>query len=378
VSREIELSWACPTCANRNLGRFMACQQCGAPKPADVQYDMPADTTAAPSVDDDKLLWLAKAGPNWKCTFCGSDQRKVDGACAQCGAPSQLSPQPVIEEPSVGTAPDLMGDAKWLMWPRIGILGFALFAALGGLIFYFWYRGHEHEYKGASVSAVHWTQSIVVEKYKVWEREGFRHSLSDGAFDVVSLGQQIEGYDQIPDGYDTQTITTQVSCGQTCTDSAPICHESCTNSRNGFASCHQECSGGGHSCTPKYCSQTHTQQVPRFRQQARYAEAVKYKIWDWGDDRTVSSRGSNVTDLRWPVEEAHVGEHLADREQERERREATYEVTIGYGDKKSVTFPCPRSQLSRFAIGSTHEVDVQGDTVLVDHLRVDPVTAKGN
>ncbi|MCC7539805.1 MAG: hypothetical protein IT379_26520, partial [Deltaproteobacteria bacterium] len=89
-SRKIEMHWTCSACGQQNLGRHAVCQRCGDPKGKDEPYRMPGDTAAAPTVSDPALLRIANAGANWRCAYCGSDQRRFDGACNQCGA-SQAS-----------------------------------------------------------------------------------------------------------------------------------------------------------------------------------------------------------------------------------------------------------------------------------------------
>jgi hypothetical protein len=87
---QIEMFWACGTCKHRNLGRDMKCLECGKPK-GDEPYIMPSDIEAAPTVTDPDLLRKAKAGANWKCKYCSSEQRRLDGLCEQCGSNQQDS-----------------------------------------------------------------------------------------------------------------------------------------------------------------------------------------------------------------------------------------------------------------------------------------------
>ena len=89
MARKIEMTWRCSACGRQNLGRFKVCQGCGDPKDASERYEMPSDTTAAPTVTDPTLLRMANAGPDWRCAYCGSDQRRSDDSCARCGAPSR-------------------------------------------------------------------------------------------------------------------------------------------------------------------------------------------------------------------------------------------------------------------------------------------------
>ena len=47
---------------------------------------MPSDASQASAVQDEAVLRVAEGGANWRCRYCGSDQRRADGACARCGA----------------------------------------------------------------------------------------------------------------------------------------------------------------------------------------------------------------------------------------------------------------------------------------------------
>lgn len=94
---QIEMLWHCGTCANRNRGRHMECQSCGKPK-GDEEYVMPDDIEAAPAIMDSALLRQATAGANWRCIFCRSEQRRLDGLCGQCGSDQITSIDARIEQ----------------------------------------------------------------------------------------------------------------------------------------------------------------------------------------------------------------------------------------------------------------------------------------
>jgi hypothetical protein len=76
--RIIEMTWRCSSCQRQNLGRHKSCQGCGNPKDASEEFEMPSDTALAPTVTDERLLRMATAGPDWRCRFCGGDQRRSD------------------------------------------------------------------------------------------------------------------------------------------------------------------------------------------------------------------------------------------------------------------------------------------------------------
>jgi hypothetical protein len=352
--RHIEMTWRCSSCQHRNLGRHKVCQQCQHPKDRSEKYEMPADPSKAVSVTDADLVRMATAGPNWRCAYCGSDQRNADQSCAECGA-SALEAEPAAKATAVPQRP-----AKKRRWPLI--LGLVGATGTGGYL----YSQRTRDFQ-ATVDHVSWTQSIVVERYRIWSREGWKNELPREAFEVRSQGQRIHHYDKVLDGYDTEYYTERVADGETCHDEPQTCSETCSDNSNGFATCRTTCSGGGRRCTTNYRSEQRSRQVPRYRDEPRYAEHAAYRIWDWGVDRTLSATGTRVDDLRWPTAEAKVGEDLGDREQEREKRVGTYAVTLRYDDgEETLTFAPQIAEFPRFAPGTTHALRLKGSQIWVD------------
>jgi hypothetical protein len=361
--RQIEMSWVCSACGTSNLGRYQRCQNCNDPKDRSEKYVMPGDTAAAPTITDAALLKMAEAGKNWTCAYCGSHQRRLDGSCQQCGA-SIAQALADIDKPEAQRKRPLWQRIKpWVKKHKIAV-GVAS-AVLLIILIVMWSR-REREYK-AVVDGASWTQTISVERYQIWSRDGWRDSTPSGAFDVVSRGQQIHHYDSVLDGYDTQYYTEQVACGQECRDVPESCHESCSDNGNGFATCTTRCTGGGQTCSTKYCSEQRSRQVPRYRQEPRYAEGIAYKIWDWGFHRKVDATGTDFKTLRWPTEEARLGLGLVDpREKERESRSGTYDVTLRYDDKEKLRFSVSLDELPKFENGTKHDLKIKGDRVVVD------------
>lgn len=358
------MTWTCSSCEHQNLGRHQTCQQCGDPKDAGERYEMPADPARAASVTDAALLRMAEAGPNWQCAYCGSHQRALDGSCGQCGASAK-------EGKLLVPPRRLRGKVSWFRKHRLalGIVGTLLAVIIG---VYAWM--HRTRTFDAKVTDAEWTQTILVEKYQVWAREGWRDSQPAQAFDVVSKGQQIHHYEQVLDHYETEHYTEQVSCGEDCYDEPESCHEVCDDNGNGFASCHTECSGGGRRCTTRYCTESRSREVPKYRDEPRYAEAIAYHVWDWGVDRTVEATGHGVTGLRWPVEEAHLAEQLGPEEQEREQRVARYTVTLAYDGTSTLRFEVDLDDFARFPPGSRHQLRMKrGEPTTVDGEKVSPL-----
>ena len=385
--RHIEMTWRCAGCQHRNLGRYKVCTECGKPKQGET-YEMPADTTSAATVTDADLLRMATAGPNWRCAYCGSTQRAYDGGCDHCGASAVSVPD--TREPEAAALP-FWKRAQWLPWAIVG----ALVVVCAGVPLLVWNAHRPRTYNGV-VTTVAWEQVIDVDRYASHDHEGFKEDIPDGATDVVSIGSKVhhqekifdhtgtESYTvEVPDGYTTETYTDTFDCGQSCTASAPICHEECKSSNNGFATCHQVCSGGGANCTPKPC-ETHTRQVPKtrtetrtrdvpvYRYEPRYAEAFHYKVFDWAHDRTVRAAGAEATGLTWPDNGAH-DTGLPDGERERETRHSHYQVTIEYSGSRMLSFTVPTAaELAQYPTRSAHDVRITTGRAFVDNRFVAP------
>lgn len=357
------MTWRCSSCEHQNLGRHKSCQHCGDPKDKSEPYEMPANPATAVSVTEVGLLRMAEAGANWRCAYCGSDQRNLDATCAQCGA-SSAEGTSTQEARTVSKLTAWMRLARWARKHRLGLgITGAVLATIVGI----WMYAHRTRTFTAKVTDATWTQTISVQRYQIWARDGWRDTQPTDAFEVVSNGQQVHHYDDVLDGYDTQHYTEQVACGEDCYDEPQRCSESCSDNGNGFASCQTECTGGGRRCTTRYCSEARTRQVARYRKEPRYAEAISYKIWDWGFHRSVDATGTGAAGMRWPVEEARVGEGLGPREEERETRSGRYVVTVAYDGTSRLVFEVAADELARFELGSRHELRLKrGEATTVD------------
>ena len=231
---------------------------------------------------------------------------------------------------------------RWIAGHKVGV---AFLVAPVAIFIGVYVSGLPSSYEGEVVDA-EWTHTIIVERYQAWDRTGFRDELPVGAFDIVSRGEKVHHYDSVRDGDRTEYYTARESCGTTC-------------------------SGGGRNCRTRYCDRQRTRTVARYKQVPQYAESVAYKVWDWDEQRTVHSSGHGTTDLRWPEAEAKVGEGLThEREQERDRRESTYVVTIAFDDRR-VRFEVAGDAFSRYAIGTRHPVVVKTD--MGERVEVDKV-----
>lgn len=77
----VHLEWECPSCGTRNKGIDKICRNCGAPQPADVQFEQVAQETL---IQDEQVIAQAKAGPDVHCPFCGTRNPSTANQCSQC------------------------------------------------------------------------------------------------------------------------------------------------------------------------------------------------------------------------------------------------------------------------------------------------------
>lgn len=395
--RQIEMLWRCTSCGSRNLGRFLACQACSNPKDGSERWEMPADTAAAPTVTDPALLALARGGRSWRCGYCGSDQRRADGACASCGGarPAAVSsasrpppvPPPVPPPlPSAGGAPPAAprrrGRKAAVVVGIVAALAGARLAGLGG-----------PKDVQARVEAVSWKHQVAVERWQLVAHEGFAEARPRDAVQVRSLGRRVHHHEQVVDRYETEHYTEQVRdgtrterytesvrCGEDCTRTPERCREECTSNDNGFATCRDVCTGGDERCSPRYCSESRTREVPIYknvartrevpvyRSEPRYAGYFSWKAWEWAPSRVVELTGATA-EPRWPTDlELAAKPPLGKGEKERFARAGTYAVTFVVGDgPKAARFqlaPATEEELRRFAVGSAHLLRVRGDELL--------------
>ena len=355
----------------------MLCQSCGNPKDDSEVYEMPPDPSRVASVTDPRMLRQATAGANWRCAFCGSDARALDGSCAQCGATSR---EGKAVAPRVARGPEL-APARRVARSRL-VLALAVVVALFacGIVSVVALRARprsqtvvapsEPEYRDveARAASARFEQSVIVERWTIVEKEGFDEQKPKDAMDVRSLGERVHHVDKVQEGTTTETYTETVTvmenetyteqeqCGQDCTTLPQSCHEECTNNQNGYATCHTVCSGGGQSCSPRFCSVTKTRMVPKPTQVQktrtvpkmvdvpRMAPFFHWKQWDWQHNRTLTEKGTGYS-LRWPDADAiGLNKGLKQGEKERERRTSEYVVDLAAADGTKLTLYPKRAE----------------------------------
>ena len=79
----VQNEWVCPNCQTRNKGGEKTCENCGAPQPENVQFQLPSEQKF---VTDEKKIEAAQAGADIHCGFCGTRNPATAETCSQCGA----------------------------------------------------------------------------------------------------------------------------------------------------------------------------------------------------------------------------------------------------------------------------------------------------
>lgn len=406
--RQIEMLWRCTSCGAKNLGRHSVCQSCKNPKDGSEEWLMPEDTAAAATVTDPALLAMATAGANWRCAYCGSDQRNTDGTCKSCGAAKKegtslddLPDKPAGAAPGAKAATAQQPVAapatpRPKATPKQMAVSFAVMVlGCGSCGSCIWWLG-KPDIVDATVDSVAWEQRVKVDRWQVVEHEGFAEARPPAANGIKSLGQREHHREQVLDHYETEhytekerdgtkteTYTERESCGEDCSTSSRSCREKCTSNKNGFATCKTTCTGGSRTCRTKYCNKTKTRQVPkykdvrksrqvpRYRSEPRFAEYFRWKVWEWKPHRVVKAEG-RTTVLRWPSdEEVDAGVRLEEGETERTARDGSYTVHFLEDGKDGRAFEhacATPEEFLRYPVGSPHKLRVRGQEL----VEIDP------
>lgn len=257
----VENEWTCPNCSTRNKGSVKTCENCGAPQPENVKFELPSEQKF---VKDEVSLNAAKAGTDIHCGFCGARNPATAVTCSQCGAdlkegkarqagqimqapppqpkvvkcnncgtenpgsnstcsncgaalPKARAPQPVAPAPAMGTVkPTTPKKTNWLLIG--GILGaLAICCIIAGVLFL------PSKTVEATVTNVHWQTSVPVQKIQAVDYSNERGSPPSDAYNV--------------------------SCHD---ESRDVCEQKTIDKGNGYSEVVEEC----HTETEQYCSYT--------------------------------------------------------------------------------------------------------------------------
>jgi hypothetical protein len=351
----VEMRWRCAACHTENLGRHKRCQHCSKGKDTESFYDAPdtAEPVIAQAVVDPVLIAAATAGADWVCGYCANTQPQRLDECANCGAPKNDPNHPaallgIAASPVPESAVDLAAVAAQAAeraslrqarrkrnW-TLGVAAAITFTLLSAFTLWLIFRTRELEVKVVQRS---WEHTVIVERYQVVAQQGFAEDRPADAFDVVPAGERHHHVNRVQDGTERESYSVDVACGEDC-DTTSV---TCTSNDNGF----KTCSGGDRVCRTRYCSETRYRDVPRYRSVPVYRPWYTWRAWQWEVQRKLVEKGA-ADEPRWPTAaQIRLGADCAAGEQERERREAKYEVV--FADEDDERYPYPELEIEEFA-----------------------------
>jgi len=326
----VENEWTCPNCGGRNKGSVQTCDNCGAPQPDDVKFELPSEQKL---VKDEAKVKAAAAGADIHCGFCGTRNPGNAVTCSQCGGDlaegqareagriMQAPPPPpkVIKcencemenpgtssvcsncgaalpkrqaaQPAMAKTSSSVGQSaakKPTNWKLIGgILGLlALCCIVGGYILFFPSSSVE-----ATVTDVHWETSVSVLEEQPVQYTNERGNPPSGAYNE--------------------------SCY---TESEDVCEEKTIDQGNGFSEVVEEC----HTESTQYCS---------------------YTVDEWTAIQTYPLYGN---DLKPFYDSPNISS-----DQRIGNESAEYTVTFSTDDGVETYSPDSVSEFQQFSIGST-------------------------
>lgn len=149
--------WDCPSCGNKkNLGPNPTCAGCGRPRGPNIPF---YTDDAAPIVEDPALVAAARAGADWKCKYCGADNRAGHMDCHQCGAGPDGTVRRQQQFIPAGPPP------KKGISPKV-IVGIVL-GVLGVLVFGIWFAFLRTVALTVDVESATWVKTAVVEEKRL-------------------------------------------------------------------------------------------------------------------------------------------------------------------------------------------------------------------
>ncbi len=334
----IQNEWTCPNCNTRNKGSVKTCENCGAPQPENVQFELPSEQKF---VTDEASIKAAQASADIHCPFCGTRNSATAKTCSQCGAdltegkaretgrlmqapsPSGISKQPKVvkcdncgtENPSsnslcsncgsplpkivaastmspkpiMGTNINKPVAKKKTNWFLIGgiLAALAICCVVIGALFLFPTRSVQ-----GTVVDVHWQTSVPVQE-------------------ISAINHSNESGNPPSDAYN-------VSCHN---ESKDICEQKTVDKGNGYSEVVEEC----HTQTQQYCS---------------------YTVDEWTTIQTYTLDGNDLQPI-YDTPNISSDQRLGDKSED-----LKVSFSTKNGEQKTYS-PSTLSEFQQFTVGST-------------------------
>lgn len=321
----VENSWTCDACGHVNAGRDIKCQKCGDPKQRH-EKDSVASTDESAEVTDAAHLAKAGAGANWVCSFCGSQERRGDGKCLNCGAGQDGAKEArAVGEEEPVKAPPPPEPKRRAMWP------FVLLLLFGGFVCSRACSSHE---AAAEVSAMHWKTTVTLERKTAIAREGF--DPPSGAFESSCVPR--------PNGtHDCNPHRCEETVQKECNPHDCECKNVSKDLGNGFSEVQKVCKTCFDKCPTKVMKEC-------FDQCPTISPYCRYKVWEWPKVKSEPLEGRDAKP-RWAELTPANGD-------ERVSRSSELEVTFTEAGKPLTFKPSDVAGFERFAPGQRWKLRV--------------------
>lgn len=327
----IQNEWTCPNCSTRNKGGVKTCENCGAPQPENVQFELPSEQKF---VTDEASLKTAQSDADIHCGFCGTRNPATAETCSQCGGdlkegkarqagqamkapppPPKVvkcdncgaenpgsnalcsncgSPLPKVAAPvmaaqaNAGSAAAKPAAPKKTNWLLIGaILAAVAICCVAVIGLFLPSRSVE-----ATVVDVYWQTSVPVQEIRAVDYSNERGSPPSDAYDV--------------------------SCRD---ESQEVCEQRTIDKGNGYSEVVEEC----HTETEQYCS---------------------YTVDEWTTIQTYTLNGSDLRPI-YDAPNIASGQRLGDQSEE-----LTVTFSLENGEQETYS-PDSLSEFQQFTVGST-------------------------
>lgn len=267
-----EGKWKCSYCGSVNLGRDAACQACGQTRGKDVQFYLDED---AAEVNEAGLLGAAKAGADWTCSFCSTNNRGDATVCRQCGAERGASASLKEKFIPAGGSEPASPSAQPAPKKKAGPLGIVIGIAAAVLLcvgaYFLFFSASE---KIGVLEGGSWQRSIPVEAYLWQQHQAWEGQVPANAV-VLSSQREKYGTEKI------QTGTQRVKTGT-------------RDKGNGFFEDVYE-------------------DRPTYEERDVYKDKITYKIQEWTQVRVLKKEGQLDAEPVWPEVELAMGEREGKR-----------------------------------------------------------------
>lgn len=286
--------WDCTSCGNiGNLGPSLHCEKCGSPRPENVKFYMASEE----EVKDKKKIAEAKAGVDWICAFCNSQNHATQTKCNSCGASKNDSEKKLKEKKyNTGEVPhsgkkeninavpivDSPKKTKLSKKTKIGCLYIPATILVLGIIFIILANVFTTPIN-VEIVDTHWNREIEVERYLLLTEKDW--NVPQGG-QLISQQQAIHHYNQVQTGTITKTRDVQVKVGT----ETYVCGK--RDLGNGYFE--------DEYCTRDiYETHTETYEEPVYKQVPVYRTQYTYKIWRWKKSSPLKEKGNDFKPF-WP------------------------------------------------------------------------------